>query len=340
MGSEAEKKFQKRRVKCIIFLCLSIVTMIIVLSLGTTLSMWKSNDINFAFVSSGKKSESESLLAKLSQSTCTISFQPSSKEKETWTTKPIWLPGYSTSFQENIHNDIINRMTGLDSGAKSFYASRKGALRQCYGTTETATCSNIHPIVKMNGGPEKNSVKFFPGYIMAIRNPITAIPAFHNEKQIKYHNGKGQVAEKVWQETRDKFLPIMIEEWKSVLKAWKESTHYKVGMYLVYEDLMNERKGSDVLNTLRALFDSAGFSVAPKEDLTCIWYNAIGKERLEQYQKQPYEYDDYIPGYTKKQQDLLSVEISVLIEEYKDDNELLSILTRYKDTIQHNIRIE
>jgi len=60
------------------------------------------------------------------------------------------------------------------------------------------------------------------------------------------------------------------------------------------------------------------------------------RESIEKYHQQHnYEYyTDYIPGYTKEQQHFLMQELSDLMVKYKDDLELVSILTEYRDNIQ------
>jgi len=328
MGTEAEKKsflnFRRRRLN---FLYCALTAILLTLCAVT----YKTN----LFSEAGNRVEFD--LNKFRE--CTISFKPPKAQSE-WKTKPIWLPTYPTSLEESTHKSIIQKLTGLAHGGKSYYASSKGSLRACFGATETATCSNIHPMVDMAGGPDKKMDKFYPEYIMAIRNPLTAIPAFLNEKQIKYHGVKGQMMEEDWRKNRDVYIISLVEEWKSVLAAWKKDSSYKTGMYLVHEDLYDVDKGPAALERLSNILRAAGFNVAPKEDIPCIWFNAIGEDRLQQNRERKYEYNDYIPGYTKAQQRLLLNTLSNLIDEYKEDEELTSILQTYTKIIKKYTRID
>lgn len=328
MGTEAEEKSSHNsRRRC--FKAAIWISAAILMACGVV--AFKTNSIS----QSGKRVKFD--VNKFSE--CTISFKPPKANSE-WSTKPIWLPAYPTSLKESTHKIIIKQLTGLDQGGKSYYASAKGGLRFCFGATETATCSNVHPMVDMAGGPDKKKEKFYSEYIMAIRNPMTAIPAFINDKDIKYHGGKGQMMEEEWRKSRDVYLTHLIEEWKSFLAAWKKNSSYTTGMYLVYEDLYDLYKGPAVLERLSNILHAAHFTVAPKEDIPCIWFNAIGEDQLQQHHEKGYEYNDYIPGYTKAQHRLLLTAISSLIDEYREDKELVYILQGYKKTIAQYTRID
>ena len=251
-------------------------------------------------------------------------------------TKPIWLPSHPATIRESVHKSLINRITGLPAGGKTFYASNKG-LRQCIGETVTATCTNIHPIVEMNGGPDKKKETFYKAYIMALRNPMTALPAFIDEKGILYHGRTGQSPIDTWRQTRDNWIDGLFDGWLKVLREWKKSS-YDVGVYLIYEDLMDIKKGPTALKGLRNLLEKDGFDTVTEDNLGCIWYESIGRESLEQHHKAGYEYNDYFPGYTKDQKEYMIQGLNTAIEEFKDDSELVQILTMYRNEIaQHCI---
>jgi len=269
---------------------------------------------------------------------CTITFQAPKVQSE-WNTKPIWFPGYPTSLKESTHSNIIHQLTGLAHGGKNYYSS-SSSFKKCFGTTETATCSNIHPLVEMARGPEEKSEVFYPEYVMAIRNPMTAMPAFINQKQIKYHGETGQMSEEAWRRMRDEWINNMIKEWQAFFREWKKGPSLKTGMYLVHEDLHNIDEGPKALKRLRDILHAAGFVVAPEVDIPCIWFNTIGEDELQQHHKNNYEYNDYIPGYTKAHKQLLLTELSILVEEYKEDEELISILQRYIHNVNYHIRID
>lgn len=346
MGSESkEKKIlldNKKRRSNVALSCLLTVALLLILKVYVNQDEFKLKMSVIAF----EQRQAREPPAKVdfnSFKDCRTSFQPPPpKAKGEWSTKPLWLASHPNSLEDNTHRNLVNSITGLNAGGKSFYASsRPQQLRQCFGVTETATCSNIHPIIEMgNGGPEGKQDVFFQQYIMAIRNPRTVLPAFHNGKAIKYHGVKGQVPEEDWRKHRDEQMQNMMDGYKVVLKTWKSLKNYQVGMYIVYEHLLDLQKGPALLLRLARLLRQAGFVTAPDEDIPCMWYRALGRPALEQYRSRGYEYEGYIPGYTKAQRDLMMRELSSLMADYSDDPDLVSILKEYHDDIRDNTRID
>lgn len=233
-------------------------------------------------------------------------------------------------------------MTGLGAGAKSFYASsKKMGLRQCFGKTETAACMIIHPMVEMKPGPDSKANVFWPNIVFLMRNPVTVMPAFLNGKRIKYAKLPGQQPQDEWRKARDDSLENGLwEGWKKQLHAWK-SYNYKVGMYLVHDHLMDAQRGPGVVEKLANLMEKAGFAIAPKEDMGCLWYQSVGgKEGLEHYYKYRYEFEDYLPGFTKEQQAFLLGDLNTLMEQYKEDADLVVILKEFHDKIRDDLQLD
>ncbi len=119
----------------------------------------------------------------------------------------------------------------------------------------------------------------------------------------------------------------MMENYRTLLMDWREHENYNVGMYVVYEDLMDVTKGPNVLRDIGYFIKDAGFDVTLSLDdgdrngdrngdnsntnengndnnvhdhLQFAWYNSIGGERIEQYRTNNYDYNDYVPGFTKR----------------------------------------
>ena len=216
-------------------------------------------------------------------------------------------------------------------------------LKQCFGQTETATCSNVHPIVDMgNKHPDTRADKFYTKYILGMQNPATNLPAYHNGKAIKYHGlcAGCQVPENEWRKHRDEWLAEMLEGWSSLIRTWKEMKQYTVGTYVVYEHLFDPIKGPETLQRLGALLKDAGFSVAADDDIPCIWYNTMGKATIEAYHKRPYEYTDYIPGYTIAQREVMFEKLNILAQQQVDDTNLVGILRDFQQEIRTLTRID
>ncbi len=265
------------------------------------------------------------------------SSSPVAPPKEEWTTRPVWLTQFHHSMPHHLDEDLINPLTMTEDGAKDFYISRPG-LHKCVGDTETVTCNNIHPKLPADINQMYND--FFFKYILFIRNPMTAIPSSHNSKLNKFHGLQGQVPEEDWGETRDGWVERMWIQWKRSILEWRES-QYELGMYLVYEDLMDVRRGPKTLMKLAGLLQEAGFDVVEDEEaISCIWYNGIGRNRLETHKKMGQEYEDYIPGFRAAHKDFFIKELDKLLKEIRGDDALENILLRYKWEIDGKIRVD
>ncbi|KAI2502562.1 hypothetical protein MHU86_11909 [Fragilaria crotonensis] len=293
---------------------------------------------------------------------CTLPIPPASS-RSSWTTKPLWFPSYPNSIDDNILKSAIASLTGLNAGAKSFYASSRAmGLRHCIGRTETVSCLNIHPMVLMKPDPTSKTNIFASPIVYILRNPATAMPAFMNQKRIKYAKLPGQTPLEEWQSSRDQFLSTgLFEGYVNQLRTWHDyttssssstatsttsttttsSSYYTMGMYLVWEHWMDPERGPAELVRLARLLSTVGFPILMDDDsdltmATCVWYRSIGgKEALERYHKyHRYDFQDYLPGYTKEQKDMMLDGLAKLMKDYSSDTELVGILKDYADTIQ------
>jgi len=255
------------------------------------------------------------------------------KPKEQWS-KPLWFGIVHNSFPDSIHKELIKQLTGLESGGKSFYASTK-KLKHCIGETESATCSTG------DGPNNKQRKQFNDKFMFVIRNPKTTFPVAHNYKAIMYHGQEGQVEIDNWREARDTWFNAMMDGWIATINDWKESD-YEAGIYIVYEHLMDIRKGPKVVRRIGEVLKQAGFDVVvDDEQISCVWFNALGKERIEQYHKSQYDYDEYVPGFTQAQQQLILKALSTYLASVEtSDEELASILKEYHNDIQNNMILD
>jgi hypothetical protein len=266
---------------------------------------------------------------------------PKVKAPSDFTTKPIWMSMAPFVISDSFHKELINPLTGTSAGGKSFYASMKGKLRHCIGNGQTVTCLNVHPGVEMNKGfPDSLSDKFYSKYILILRNPMTSFPATYNAKSTKYSGTVGQLPEENWREARDDWFEGMIELWKKTIVTWKETKNYDVGMYFVYEDLYDMKKGPLLMKNLRSFLIEAGFNVASEHELNCIWYNAVGEENLRRFRKLRYDYEDYIPGFTSIQKERILQELEDTKQKFTNDTQLVEILDRYIGEINSRLKID
>jgi hypothetical protein len=291
--------------------------------------------------------------------------QVSARPEQTGVHKTIFLPQYPESISDELARDVVRGVTGMATGAKSLYA-KSASLNKCVNkNSPTAMCMLIHPLV---GTDPESFTDFYHEVIYGIRNPMTTFPAYVNAKAIHYNNVQGQVDANYWKQIREEYLPKMIEEWKDQIRAWKKLPSFKIGMYLEYETLMDHERGPAELSRVATFMAAARYQTATAADMPCIWYQSIGKERLENHQKFRYEFHDYVPAYTKEQQELLlkvraqslfclrehclsiflltscflffAKGVQSLAAESSDDKELVAILKEYENDIQNKIHLE
>jgi hypothetical protein len=98
---------------------------------------------------------------------------------------------------------------------------------------------------------------------------------------------------------------------------------------------MDVEKGPDVLRQIAKVLKEAGFDVVEDEHIPCVWYNSLGVERIKQFHERKYEFDEYIPGFTKEQKELMISKLDSFITEFGgSDEELKHILQGYHDGIR------
>ena len=262
------------------------------------------------------------------------------RPRNNWTTKPLFVSMTPHTISEPLHKNLINYLTRLPAGAKSFYVSRKNSLKYCKGTSETATCTTHYPGVPMKRGLPDGFTHFNDQYIYVLRNPMFNFPAVQNSKDFLYRHIVGQTKKQNWIEYRDTYFSQMMKEWKKSLKTWSE-TRYKLAMYLTYEDLMDINKGPKSLKTLAGILKNAGFDVVEEDDaIKCIWFNAVGAEQIQRHHKIHYDYDEYIPGYSISQRDEMLSELESFLNENEKDTELVKIIRRYMNDIREHMKID
>lgn len=273
---------------------------------------------------------------------CTVTSTPHPDKSSTTSLKPFFFPQYPDSISDNVIKSIVQKMTGLEFGGKSYYAQNK-RFRRCFGLLgPTIACMLVHPMVPLNPPPDdpKCTSKFASQVIYSLRNPTMALALHQNWKDIKYRNQQGQTPEANWREYRDKYYESAYDSWEKQLMEWKTMTHYTIHMYLAVEELMEPFSGPKLLQRLAALFRSKGFATVTDEDVACLWYQSIGKERLQQFHNFQYDFEDYIPGYTQQQIEFIANRLTKLIERVLDDDQLVAILKGYQSTILSESKID
>ena len=272
-----------------------------------TSKLYQRTSSSAAVVSSKEKQVDLSVLDKQQQ--CVPVETSTPKPKEEWH-KPLWFVTAHHTFEDSVHRELIKNITNLKVGGKSFYASIKGSLRHCIGTTETASCAT-------SDLPTKQFENYQNMYVLVIQNVKTVMPLATNKKNIKYHGIEGQMTIESWRSTRKEWFEQMVEGWIAQIQEWRDS-QFDIGMYIVYEDLMDPKRGPEVVRQLAKVFKQAGFDTIDigiddddDEQMTCAWMTSIVVESIKEYHaNNKYEFGDYTPGYTKKEKQFMVEKLS------------------------------
>lgn len=253
------------------------------------------------------------------------------KLKDAIPVKSIWFPSFPDSFDEKMMKRVGQLLTGMESSTKSYYSSTKN-MKRCKGLTPTALCMLVHPFIQTK--PERMTEQFAPFIVMGMRNPLTAIPAHHNSKAIKYHGQVGQVSVDEWREFRDLYALSTIKSWTHQIETWQNlmPSYYQVQLYLAYEHLMDYRRGPETIRKLAKVLKKAGFDTANADDdevATCIWYKGVGVDAIMQYERYKYEYSNYRPFFKHEQVQAMRTELENLSLQDSVSVDLLQILGMY-----------
>ena len=227
---------------------------------------------------------------------------------------------------------VISLLTG-GLASRNWHNGRAN-LKHCIADAGgTAACINGHPNVPI--APERQTRSYDARVLLGIRNPFTDFTANHNEKARKYHGAKGQVAENGWRGVRDVWFNASVTGWINTISTWKNMSYYKIGTYVPYEHWLDPDRGPAVIQQISDTLREAGFSVAPPQEIPCIWYQSTkGKYVAEK------QFFKYVPGYTVEQRDYALAKLGTFMEETVDDPVLLSILKEYYADIKDNTRID
>ena len=150
------------------------------------------------------------------------------------------------------------------------------------------------------------------------------------------------MSEDEWRPFRDEWLESMVDEWVKMVDTWKKMTKYSVGMYLAQEQLWDPVRGPMVLQRLANLFKKAGFTTPDDdEEIPCIWLKIMGgEEAIKAHHRNPYEYRDYIPGFTVAQREMMFEKLNNLATKHVNDTELVELLREYQNDIRTMARID
>ena len=272
--------------------------------------------------------------------------------------KTLWMPSYPDTMDEHLLQNLVSSVTGLTAPVKAYYLQSKD-LRRCQSkSTTTAFCTIVHPMVELR--PPPTNAKFTSymdsSIVYVLRNPKTLFPAHFNAKAIKYHGAQGQVGLKEWRTFRNHYFPTLLTSWKTQIRAWlppnsKEEYYYRVALWLPYEHFVHPDQGPALAASLVDILETAGYSTIRTNDdsstIPCLWYKTAA-ETLHRLQHQGDYFDfaqDYVPGYTRAQRDLLMQEIQSLMDELEEleaatQSSVMAILKEYYEDVRDHTTLD
>ena len=139
--------------------------------------------------------------------------------------------------------------------------------------------------------PSAQAANFGNVVLVALRNPLTAFPSYHQEKAEKYHGAKEQVKMEEWISFRDQYVgnsthSPLFQEWKEFILEWRNMEPYHVAMYLGHEEWADETKGVELVKKFAQVLSEEGFPIQYHEDnLACLWYKNILQPTLQKKKK-------------------------------------------------------
>ncbi|KAL7520336.1 hypothetical protein ACHAWX_005060 [Stephanocyclus meneghinianus] len=296
-----------------------------------------------------------------------ISSVPLNYTEQSVKVEPLWLPAYPTSLpgkNGGIYSGFLSKLTGIDAAARNYYRSSK-TLKRCHSLNNPSnigvTCEIVHPIVPCERPhPSIQSGNFGRVVLVALRNPLTAFPAYQQEKAEKYHNVKGQVDVKDWVSFRDQYVgntshSPLFEEWKNFIMEWRNMDPYVVAMYLPFERWSDYTEGPILVKRLLGVLKKEGLPVMydgvydddanEPNVLECIWLKHV-REPIIVEEKRLANEGWYTPEYQPIQKQMLMTMLESFAEELEShanggdvrkvrpgDEELIGILQEYRDSI-------
>ncbi|KAL9180986.1 hypothetical protein ACHAXT_009791 [Thalassiosira profunda] len=261
--------------------------------------------------------------------------------------EPLWLPTYPTSLPA-IYEPFLKVLTGIPTAAKNYYRQSK-SLRRCHQKNANAlidgiSCEIVHPIVPCERPhPSAQRDNFGRAVLLATRNPLTAFPAFHQEKAEKYHGQVGQVSIEDWVKFRDEYLQkTLFTEWKQFINEWRSMKPYHIAAYLRYEDWSDEDRGPALVASVASVLRGEGFPVryTDESETACLWHTQVHNAIVAEERKLK-EGGWYTPEYTKEQLQYLAEELQTFIDEVKGaddgkrpgDEQLVVTLNGYREDV-------
>ena len=186
---------------------------------------------------------------------------------------PSWTASYPGSGAK-LTWKLVRAITGAFTGDDHDHNGR--VKRGVVVTVKTHFPAHTPPEVM-----DKPQLEILRRAILLVRNPLSAIPSFHNfiyeqENGLRNHSTRAPI--EVWIKWRNEQFEAEIQRWVDHIKYWVDRCPPQVQgkiHLLPFEDLVSDEKGVETLGALANFLAGGGEDIAsrisPKDQFPCIW---------------------------------------------------------------------
>ena len=185
--------------------------------------------------------------------------------------------------------------------------------------------------------------------IVAIRNPMTALPNYH-QHIFEHWNGEALTAagkmtkeerrapQEDWEAWRDEHFARQMQEWKNFVAFWLDRIYPDKRLLFSYEELVDKRKGVEIAKLINSYIkdkiEVGGEFALPEGEVACTWNKVINAGGIVAQYAVSAESDDRF--YTADQKDLALRIMLELRDKYCDEKEFVDILDMYIDRVEND----
>lgn len=286
-------------------------------------------------------STEQSLGARSSETSCTLSDISLVRNLSLSVSQPTWLASFPGSGSELLR-ELVQASTG--------FATDEVYNRDTDCQDSSVIMCKTHWPLRIGGDARKwgappvaRAPRFASDVFVLVRHPAEALPSFFNYKwEMQHHvqDHSQQGTEEEWNAWRDRRFDQDLENWKRLLRVWAtQMTPYNVAHVIAYEDLVDGRKGPRLFQTITEHLQATvsrpiygfddpenAFNDNAVTQWTCLWKKIVQERAAKKRRTRGYQ-----PSYHLRQKTALIRILQEAMDELSDYPLFLPILQRYKD---------
>ena len=282
----------------------------------------------FPFATSSKDDENDSVAGDCTLRTPDLSLEPTT-------------PTFLATFPGTDRGNVISKLT------------------QCLSGLAAAEEHSVDPIdprrfTVVTHYPHVSSKKLDNDYdyhhgIIAIRNPMSALPNYH-QHIFEHWNGEALTAagkttkeerrapREDWEAWRDEHFARQMQEWKNFAAFWLDRIYPEKRLLFSHEELVDKRKGPAIAKRINSYVkdkvEVGGEFALPEKEVACTWNKVINAGGVVAQYAVLAESDDRL--YTDEQTDLALRIMLELRDKHSDENEFVDMLDMCIDRIEND----